>query len=136
MRTAESVIMKWKLQMYTNGKKWIGVDLDGTLAHDEGFVGFEYIGNPIPEMVERVKFWLSIGKDVRIFTARVSEPSDGKINEFYNPAKAVVWIDKWCINVFGRTLPVTNIKDADCEQIWDDKAIGVLKNTGKRLDHI
>lgn len=35
-------------------KGWIGVDLDGTLAHYEGWKGVEHIGEPIPAMVERI----------------------------------------------------------------------------------
>jgi len=41
---------------------WIGVDLDGTLAHYEGFKGAQHIGEPISPMVERVKRWLAEGK--------------------------------------------------------------------------
>ena len=37
---------------------WIGVDLDGTLAHYEGWQGETHIGAPISAMVERVKRWL------------------------------------------------------------------------------
>lgn len=40
---------------------WIGVDLDGTLAHYDGWKGADHIGEPIPAMVERVKQWLSEG---------------------------------------------------------------------------
>lgn len=50
---------------------WIGVDLDGTIAEYHGWVSPTHIGAPIPKMVERVKVWLSEGKEVRIFTARV-----------------------------------------------------------------
>lgn len=53
-----------------SNKGWIGVDLDGTLAHYDGWKGPEHIGAPIPAMVERVKAWLAEGKEVRISTAR------------------------------------------------------------------
>ena len=46
---------------------WIGVDLDGTLAQYAGFKGPEHIGDPIPEMVARIKEWLSEGKTVKKF---------------------------------------------------------------------
>ena len=55
---------------------WIGVDLDGTLARYEQYEGPMSIGEPIPEMVDRVKAWLAAGREVRIFTARVSDPHD------------------------------------------------------------
>ena len=49
---------------------WIGVDLDGTLAHYGGWVEPERIGQPIAPMVARIKEWLGQGIEVRIFTAR------------------------------------------------------------------
>jgi hypothetical protein len=51
--------------MSDNG--WIGVDLDGTLAHYDGWKGADHIGEPIAPMVERVKRWLSEGHEVRVF---------------------------------------------------------------------
>ena len=39
-------------------KGWIGVDLDGTLAHYDKWRGVEHIGKPVPVMLERVKKWL------------------------------------------------------------------------------
>ena len=50
---------------------WMAVDLDGTLAHYDKFISPSHIGEPIAPMVARVKKWLSQGKEVRIFTARV-----------------------------------------------------------------
>ena len=50
---------------------WIGVDLDGTLAHYESGQGVGYVGDPIPIMIDRVKRWLAAGKHVKILTARV-----------------------------------------------------------------
>ena len=49
---------------------WIGVDLDGTLAHYNGWVDETHIGEPIQGMADRVRGWLADGIDVRIFTAR------------------------------------------------------------------
>ena len=60
----------------TNGKGWIGVDLDGTLAEDNGYDGPTDIGPPVPGMVERVKEWLAKGREVRVVTARVSPLAD------------------------------------------------------------
>ena len=53
-------------------KGWVGVDLDGTLAHYDKWKGADHIGVPVPRMLERVKLWLSEGMDIRIMTARVS----------------------------------------------------------------
>jgi hypothetical protein len=35
-------------------RKWIGVDLDGTLAYYEDGHTYKWIGPPIPEMVKKV----------------------------------------------------------------------------------
>ena len=43
---------------------WIGVDLDGTLATYDRWRGIEHIGDPIPDMVFRIKNWIANGKTV------------------------------------------------------------------------
>ena len=101
---------------------WIGVDLDGTLMHYEG--NADIMGEPIPVMVQRVKNWLRNGREVRIFTARVSIKDELK-RELINQA-----IRAWCLKHIGVELAVTCVKDVNCEQIWDDKAVRVVKNTG------
>ena len=108
-----------------SGKGWIGVDLDGTLAEYEGWKGEDHIGAPIPRMVERVKKWLSDGKDVRIFTARV-HGAKGQ--------SALPYIQAWCREHLGREIPVTCIKDQKMTELWDDRAVQVTKNTGERVD--
>jgi hypothetical protein len=60
-------------------KGWIGVDLDGTLAHYAGWRGSMHVGPPIVPMLDRVKRWLAEGTyDIRIFTARVSDPIEAE----------------------------------------------------------
>lgn len=99
---------------------WVGVDLDGTLAHYEGWKGDAHIGEPVPAMVKRVKDWLSEGKyDVKIFTARAGDP--GNILTIQN------WLEKHGLP----RLDVTNVKDYTCVQIWDDRCVQVIPNTGK-----
>ena len=61
-------------------KGYIAVDLDGTLAFYDHWRGVEHVGEPIPAMVQRVRQWLSEGKDVRIFTARVSVQEGRDLN--------------------------------------------------------
>lgn len=100
---------------------WIGVDLDGTLAHYDGFKGPTVIGKPIPAMVERVKQMLANGENVKIFTARVSEDPSGKSRTA---------IEEWSKEHLGRVLPITDVKDHNMKQIWDDRAVGVERNTG------
>lgn len=101
---------------------WFGVDLDGTLATYDTWRGIDHVGEPIMPMVERVRAWLEEGREVRIFTARMAGPED-----------CVPAIDKFCLEQFGRTLPVTNVKDFGLIQLWDDRAVRVEFNTGRRI---
>jgi hypothetical protein len=97
--------------------KWIGVDLDGTLAVHEGWMSGG-IGPANKPMLARVKEWIDAGREVRIFTARACDPAQ------IQAVKA--WLHE---NGLG-DLAVTNIKDFDMAELWDDKAIRVKRNTG------
>lgn len=108
---------------------WIAVDLDGTLAVYDHWRGPSHIGEPIPAMVERVKRWLEEGRDVRIFTARVT--SDGTIAGAVVASKARRAIRRWCALHIGRELPITNVKDSQMLELWDDRAVQVVTNTGE-----
>lgn len=99
---------------------WIGVDLDGTLAHYEEWDGG--IGAPIPDMVVLVQRLLFNGSEVRVFTARVSNDPDGL------QRKA---IEDWTEKHIGVRLEVTNVKDYGMLYLLDDRAISVEKNTGR-----
>src|SRR6185295_12679863 len=104
-------------------KGHILVDLDGTLAEYDGWHGETYIGKPIEPMVKRVRDWLAADIEVRIFTARVS----GDLDEAAAVRKAV---NKWTVEHIGALLPVTCIKDYNAIEIWDDRAVQVIRNTG------
>lgn len=107
---------------------WIGVDLDGTLAYWDGvWKGIDVIGAPLEPMVARVKAWLAEGKTVKIFTARISD-FDGRPVE-----KAVRAIEDWTEKHIGVRLAVTNIKDPMMVELWDDRAVQVVPNTGQPL---
>lgn len=114
------------IRILASREGWIGVDLDGTLAFYDKWRGESYIGDPIPEMVDRVKKWLAEGRDVRILTARAS---DGKWKQPDHPA--IVAIEKWCLKHIGQILPITCEKDPMMIEIWDDKAVQVVENTGQ-----
>lgn len=108
---------------------WIGVDLDGTLAHYDGWQGPTHIGAPVPAMLQRVKRWLAEGRDVRIFTARVShDGTQGRMDQASEARGAIV---RWCVTHLGRRLPITNVKDFAMEELWDDRAVQVIANTGE-----
>lgn len=107
---------------------WIGVDLDGTLAHYDTWRGPLHIGDPVPVMLERVRGWLEGGWEVRIFTARVSDPRQAPDIQ--------VAIQDWCERHGLPRLDVTCIKDYSMVQLWDDRAVAVEVNTGRPLHAI
>lgn len=116
-------------------KGWIAVDLDGTLAFYDRWVAWNVIGPPIELMLERVKRWVKEGTEVRIFTARVSYAMDtcritGK--EFTRREVEVV-IQDWLVKQGVPRLKVTHEKDVDMIELWDDRAIQVIPNTGRTL---
>ena len=114
--------------------EWIGVDLDGTLAEyhrgDLRTYGNTYIGPPVPEMVARVKSWLERGFEVRIFTARISEEHPGDLQKIRSAIE--LWLQ---INI-GHKLKITNVKDYNMIELWDDRSIQVIPNTGVPIYHI
>lgn len=110
------------------GRGWIGVDLDGTLAfyaHDD-WQGPTHIGEPIPSMVERIKNWLAEGYEVRVFTARVASTSDKR-------KAAQKAIGDWTEKHLGVRLKATAEKDYSMIELWDDRCVQVIENTGMPL---
>lgn len=104
-------------------RPWIGVDLDGTLAHYEHWQGTDVIGTPIEPMVKRVKDWLAEGTIVKIFTARACHPDPEVIEH----------VQRWTEQVFGVRLEVTCKKDFGMIQLWDDRCVQVIPNTGMAI---
>jgi hypothetical protein len=121
-----------------SGSGWIGVDFDGTLAHYEGWNGGD-LGKPIAKMVERVKRWLSEGRTVKIFTARVG--TSGLINEIGTidgidfATEQRLKIQQWCKEHLGHELEVTATKDFAMIELWDDRAVQVAANTGEPVGY-
>lgn len=101
-------------------RPWIGVDLDGTLAQYSGWRGLEHVGKPVPVMLARVRHWLDEGYAVKIFTARAEEGDAG-----------VVPVKKWLAENGLPDLEVTNRKDFAMIELWDDRAVQVVANTGR-----
>lgn len=116
---------------------WIGVDLDGTLAHYTGWNGGA-IGKPVAPMLERVAGWIAQGLDVRIFTARVAASGltkwNGEIDsaEFANEQRRL--IQDWTERHLGVRLPVTAVKDFRMRELWDDRARQVVANSGEVVE--
>lgn len=110
----------------------IYVDLDKTLAKYTEYKSHLVIGDPIPLMLYRVKNWLASGQNVKIFTARVSPGSLAEHKVTVDQVCAPI-ID-WCVKYLGQELEITCVKDWDCKEIWDDKAIQIVPNEGNRVD--
>lgn len=110
---------------------WIGVDLDATLAkYIHGQLAI--IGEPIKLMQARVLKWLADGQEVRIMTARASLKSYGGNQEMMD--EQLEMIREWCKLHLGQELPITAEKDFEMIELWDDRAIQIIPNTGKRAD--
>lgn len=99
--------------------KWIGVDLDGTLAEYRSGMD-KTIGSAIPRMLELTKNLVSAGIEVRIFTARASDANQ------HSAIKS--WLKRHGLG----DCPITNIKDFDCHLILDDRAIRIDWNSGQQ----
>ena len=101
---------------------WIGVDLDGTLAHYTEWKGIEDIGPIVESMKARVLEWLDKGLEVRIFTAR-----------WHNGPEQIKIIQDWLEANGLPRLEVTATKDFATIEIWDDRCVQIEINTGKIL---
>lgn len=115
---------------------WIGVDLDGTVAQYDGWAGGS-IGAPIGPMVHRIVEWLRQGIEVRIVTARVSIYTGNDPRKDASEKQAEeqrVAIQAWTKEHIGTELKVTCSKDYDMLELWDDRAVQVVKNTGLTLN--
>ena len=104
---------------------YIGVDLDGTLAyHGDTWDGVS-IHEPVPAMLDRVKQWLADGVEVRIITARVAPTKDAReVTQQYS------LIHEWCKKHLGRFLRIQAHKCPDMLELWDDRAVQVVRDTG------
>lgn len=99
--------------------KWVGIDLDGTLAEYHGGMG-KRIGQAIPAMLSLAQTLMTAGIEVRIFTARASDP---------NQLSAIKgWLKRHGLE----SCAVTNVKDFDCHLILDDRAARVEWNQGSQ----
>ena len=100
--------------------QWIGVDLDGTSGSSRSLgKGSSILGKPIPNMMKRVKIWLELGYRVKIVTARAQDPD-----------QAIPPIREWLKKQGLPELEITNAKDMDMIELWDDRCVQVVPNTG------
>jgi len=102
-----------------DSQSWIGVGLDGTLAFLDGPLNPEQIGKPVPDMVARVRDWMDHGHTVKIFTPRACEE------------EGVALVEQWIKEHGLPELEVTCEKDLHMLELWDNRAIQIIANTGK-----
>jgi len=107
----------------------IFVDFDETLAEYDHWRGPDVTGEPIPEMVEKVKQAMANGDKIVIFSARVN-PGDGNYEDSLSATRSLLAIAQWCQQIFGMLLPITHEKSRHVDEIWDDRARQVLPNAG------
>jgi len=112
----DEMFLDYKLQGDTM-KSWIGFDLDGTIAHYDGWKGPNHIGEPIETMMNLLKAEREKGK-VKIFTARACIP------EQIQPIRD--WLTKHGLE----DVEITNVKDFGMTLLYDDRCIQVEQNTG------
>jgi hypothetical protein len=101
------------------------VDFDGCLAFYDGFKGhnLKQLGEPVPAMLEQVKYWLWTQNKVVIFTARATADKEGE----FAISQIKLWLKKYGIE---EDLEVTNIKKRSFVAMYDDRAFHVIKNQG------
>lgn len=107
---------------------WYGIDFDGTLVTYLGDRDITKVGEPVGLMVDRVRMWLAEGKAVKIFTARVNDECYCLADIFISEKI----INEFCLKHFGVILPITCRKDKWMVELWDDRAVRVITNTGYR----
>jgi hypothetical protein len=112
--------------MPNKSKGWVAIDFDRTLVeyHKDEYntKGKTYIGPPIKSMLRMVQNLILKGYDVRIMTAR----------DIDDPEVAYA-ITKWCTEIIGKSLVLTNVKDHHMVCIFDDRAVSVRANKGQIL---
>lgn len=129
---------------------WIGVDLDGTLFTYTKWVGWNVFGDPIAPMIQRVQRWIADGFAVKVFTARLGDPRAARLGdprvppldkvetryvtkERFSRAMMINAVQDHCVVHALPRLPVTNVKTHDMIELWDDRAVQVVTNTGRTL---
>jgi hypothetical protein len=129
----------------------MGVDLDGTTFVYDGWTKWCDFGPPIPAMVERIRAWSAAGVRVRAITARIGLPvrqdpytknpiySLSRVNackmtgERFSDHDMHVAIMRHC---GVHQVPIQGAqcyKDYNMIELWDDRAVQVVANTGLTL---
>ena len=116
---SQSQPLVFRARQFLENKSVVAVDLDGTLARSvPGKFSKHKIGEPIPEMVKKVKAAIKAGKKVVIFTARAAEKGN------------IPPIKKWLKDNDLPDLEISATKIPEFTEFWDDRAKRVKQNTG------
>lgn len=91
-------------------KFWYGFDFDGTLAKGRG-------GVEPTTFVDILKLFINLGRKCKIFTARTNPEQIEQIKTFLK-ANNIPEIE------------ITNVKDRYLRLLYDNRAVGVIKDTG------
>lgn len=111
------------------GKMHIACDLDRTLAYYDGWRGPLHIGHPIPAMVRCIQEHLKKGEHVTIFSDRIHDDEKTGVTA----DQIIKAIGDWTEVNVGVRLDATNVKSHTFDRIYDDIAVQVVPNTGKRV---
>jgi hypothetical protein len=111
------------------------VDLDGTLAYFDQWLGPEVIGAPITRMVKKVKAWLDQGVKVVVFTARLCVDKNLASIAVKDRDAIVKAVKAWCLSHIGQELEVTSDKGF-FHKVYDDRAVSIVMNTGLSREEI
>jgi hypothetical protein len=86
-------------------------------------------------MLDRVREWCAEGKEVRIFTARGAFLFDvcRRTGVTFTREMVASNIQDWLERHGLPRLKVTNRKDFRMVELWDDRAIQVIPNTGRTI---
>lgn len=122
--------------------------MDGTASAYCGGGGYPWnqFGPPIEPMMARIRGWIAARQEVRIVTARVFPYIHGENEDVLNRVHQCLVTGEYftvgdmvrCVQAYFCThvdamLPVTCAKDYQMIQLWDDRAIQVVPNTGRTL---
>jgi hypothetical protein len=111
------------------GKRHIACGLDRTLAYYDGWRGPLHIGHPIPAMVRCLQEHLKKGEHVTIFSSRIKDDEKTGIKA----EQVIKAIGDWTEANVGARLDATNVKLHTFDRIYDNIAVQVVPNTGKRV---
>lgn len=110
--------------MAETNRKVIAVDLDGTLAKKESPFSVYSVGEPVPEMLAKVRQARADGHRVILFTARASSNDPGVHRA----------VREWLLKHDLGDVKITCQKTPDISEIWDDRARGVVPDQGEFTD--